>query len=52
MVKGTSSIAALLLTASSAMASLTPITIKGNAFYNGTDRFYIRGVDYQPGESR
>lgn len=27
------------------------ITVKGNAFYNGTERFYIRGVDYQPGGS-
>ncbi|KAJ6258890.1 1,3-beta-glucanosyltransferase gel1 [Drechslerella dactyloides] len=30
-------------------ADLTPITIKGNAFYAGNDRFYVRGVDYQPG---
>ena len=30
-------------------ASLTPVTIKGNAFFNGTNGFYIRGVDYQPG---
>ena len=32
-----------------AVAAVTPITIKGNAFFNGTDRFYIRGIDYQPG---
>jgi len=32
-------------------ASLPTITVKGNAFYNGTERFYIRGVDYQPGGS-
>jgi len=32
-------------------AGLTAVTITGNAFYNGTDRFYIRGVDYQPGGS-
>lgn len=32
-------------------SSFPSITIKGNAFYNGTDRFYIRGVDYQPGGS-
>ncbi|RDW88963.1 putative GEL1 protein-1 [Coleophoma cylindrospora] len=32
-----------------ATSTLSPITITGNAFYNGTDRFYIRGVDYQPG---
>ncbi|KAK2626391.1 hypothetical protein QTJ16_004653 [Diplocarpon rosae] len=30
-------------------STLTPITITGNAFYQGSDRFYIRGVDYQPG---
>ncbi|TQV98087.1 hypothetical protein V2A60_006221 [Cordyceps javanica] len=28
---------------------VTPITIKGNAFYKGNERFYIRGIDYQPG---
>lgn len=48
-------------------SSVTSITIKGNgaylkpasvpfsanlpAFYQGSDRFYIRGVDYQPGTS-
>lgn len=31
--------------------SVTPITVKGNAFFQGNDRFYIRGVDYQPGGS-
>ncbi|KAL2074091.1 hypothetical protein VTL71DRAFT_7869 [Oculimacula yallundae] len=30
---------------------LTPITVKGNAFFSGTSRFYMRGVDYQPGGS-
>jgi len=29
----------------------TPITIQGNAFMQGNNRFYIRGVDYQPGGS-
>ncbi|KAF1951220.1 hypothetical protein CC80DRAFT_454570 [Byssothecium circinans] len=28
---------------------LTPVTVKGNAFFQGDKRFYIRGVDYQPG---
>lgn len=28
-----------------------PITTKNNAFYAGGKRFYIRGVDYQPGQS-
>ncbi|KAK3379147.1 Glucanosyltransferase-domain-containing protein [Lasiosphaeria ovina] len=32
-------------------ASITPVTTKGNAFFVGDDRFYIRGVDYQPGGS-
>lgn len=31
--------------------SITPITVKGNAFFKGNERFYIRGVDYQPGGS-
>lgn len=30
-------------------SDITPVTIKGNAFFVGNDRFYIRGVDYQPG---
>jgi hypothetical protein len=28
---------------------LEPITVKGNAFFQGDKRFYVRGVDYQPG---
>jgi hypothetical protein len=32
-----------------ASTTLTPITVTGNAFYQGSERFYIRGVDYQPG---
>jgi hypothetical protein len=32
-------------------SSVTPITVKGNAFFKGDERFYIRGVDYQPGGS-
>lgn len=31
--------------------SLPAVTIKGNAFFAGTKRFYIRGIDYQPGGS-
>jgi len=31
--------------------SLTAVTTKGNAFFVGDKRFYIRGVDYQPGGS-
>ncbi|KAF1359623.1 hypothetical protein EJ07DRAFT_118330 [Lizonia empirigonia] len=30
-------------------ADVTSITVKGNAFWQGNKRFYIRGVDYQPG---
>ncbi|KAF7716822.1 1,3-beta-glucanosyltransferase [Penicillium ucsense] len=32
-------------------SGVTPITVKGNAFFKGNERFYIRGVDYQPGGS-
>jgi len=32
-------------------AEIEPITIKGNAFFQGNKRFYIRGLDYQPGGS-
>jgi hypothetical protein len=31
--------------------SLTAITTSGNAFFQGTTRFYIRGIDWQPGGS-
>ncbi|KOS21596.1 hypothetical protein ESCO_005044 [Escovopsis weberi] len=30
-------------------ASLPAVTISGNAFWAGKDRFYLRGLDYQPG---
>ncbi|KAF2724597.1 glycoside hydrolase family 72 protein [Polychaeton citri CBS 116435] len=29
--------------------SLPPVTVEGNAFYAGGERFYVRGVAYQPG---
>ncbi|KAF2467870.1 1,3-beta-glucanosyltransferase gel1 precursor [Lindgomyces ingoldianus] len=29
--------------------NLTPVTVRGNAFFAGEERFYIRGVAYQPG---
>ncbi|KAL8635828.1 MAG: hypothetical protein Q9228_006719 [Teloschistes exilis] len=32
-------------------SSLPKVTVKGNAFFAGSQRFYIRGVDYQPGGS-
>ncbi|KAJ5887781.1 1-3-beta-glucanosyltransferase Gel1 [Penicillium taxi] len=59
-MKVTTSLATLILGASTVLAapaieekrsSVTPITVKGNAFFKGDDRFYIRGVDYQPGGS-
>ncbi|KAK4652254.1 1,3-beta-glucanosyltransferase [Podospora pseudocomata] len=28
---------------------LEPITATGNAFYKGKERFFVRGIDYQPG---
>ncbi|CAI4215238.1 unnamed protein product [Parascedosporium putredinis] len=32
-------------------ASLPAVTASGNAFWVGNERFYIRGIDYQPGGS-
>ncbi|KAF7945070.1 hypothetical protein EAE96_009850 [Botrytis aclada] len=39
----------VLAARASSTASVEAVTISGNAFYKGSDRFYIRGVDYQPG---
>jgi Glucanosyltransferase len=36
-------------TATISNANTPPITVKGNAFFANNQRFYIRGVDYQPG---
>ncbi len=38
---------------SSVIADISPIEVKGNAFWDSKsgERFYIRGVDYQPGGS-
>ncbi|KIW62258.1 hypothetical protein PV04_10451 [Phialophora macrospora] len=54
----TSTLATLALGAGAASAasvkrqsSLPSVSVKGNAFFAGDDRFYIRGVDYQPGGS-
>lgn len=38
------------MTTSPAQATV-PITISGNAFFRGSARYYVRGVDYQPGGS-
>lgn len=35
--------------ASQSKSKVKPVTVKGNAFFAGDERFYIRGVDYQPG---
>ncbi|KAF7544417.1 hypothetical protein G7Z17_g9970 [Cylindrodendrum hubeiense] len=54
---------AVLLSALAALASATPtvkeppskrsdltaVTVSGNAFWQGDTRFYLRGIDYQPG---
>ncbi|PWY91330.1 glycolipid-anchored surface protein 5 precursor [Aspergillus sclerotioniger CBS 115572] len=58
-MKGSAVATALTLGASTVLAApslqarddVTAITVKGNAFFKGNDRFYIRGVDYQPGGS-
>ncbi|TDZ39902.1 1,3-beta-glucanosyltransferase gel1 [Colletotrichum sidae] len=31
--------------------AVTAVTASGNAFWKGSERFYIRGIDYQPGGS-
>ncbi|CAK7220474.1 1,3-beta-glucanosyltransferase [Sporothrix curviconia] len=31
--------------------SITAVTASGNAFWAGSSRFYVRGIDYQPGGS-
>jgi len=54
-----SSFASLALLAATVSAGVTPakrsslqsVTTSGNAFFTGSNRFYIRGVDYQPGGS-
>ncbi|KAF2151115.1 glycoside hydrolase family 72 protein [Myriangium duriaei CBS 260.36] len=37
--------------ASGTATSLPTVTVSGNAFWAGSSRFYIRGLDYQPGGS-
>jgi hypothetical protein len=37
-------------TSVNAKRSVAEVSVQGNAFFAGTNRFYIRGVDYQPGE--
>lgn len=45
-----STVASLLLSAVACLA-LDPVEVKGNAFFVNDERFYIRGLDYQPGGS-
>lgn len=47
------SILSTITTVITSAKALVPITVKDNAFYFGDsdERFYIRGVDYQPGGS-
>ncbi|EME87820.1 glycoside hydrolase family 72 protein [Pseudocercospora fijiensis CIRAD86] len=42
---------AVVLEARASSGSVPPVTVKGNAFFAGDKRFYIRGIDYQPGGS-
>ncbi|KAL7268495.1 1,3-beta-glucanosyltransferase [Rhizina undulata] len=48
---GTAALAALTFTSLVSAVITQSVTVKGNAFFVGNDRFYIRGVDYQPGGS-
>jgi hypothetical protein len=48
-MKGFTIASAAVVAVSSVSAALTPVTVKGNAFFAGNERFYIRGLDYQPG---
>lgn len=41
----------LVARASTSSSSLPTVSVKGNAFFTDTDRFYIRGIDWQPGGS-
>lgn len=45
------SLVTLLLSVMSVTLALDPVTVKGNAFFVGDTRFYIKGVAYQPGGS-
>lgn len=47
---GLSTVGVLAATIQPEKRSVTAVTVKGNAFFAGDTRFYIRGVDYQPGE--
>ena len=42
-------IGALMAPVLAAKGNLKPVEVKGNAFWRGDERFYVRGVAYQPG---
>ena len=41
----------LALATTALAANLPEVSVQGNAFFADGNRFYIRGVDYQPGSS-
>jgi len=50
-MKFITAVSAALSLSSTVLANLPPVTVKGNAFFANNQRFFIRGVDYQPGGS-
>jgi len=42
-------LASVLARQSNSKGNLPPIEVRGNAFFAGDERFYVRGVAYQPG---
>lgn len=42
-------LASVVARQSSSKGKLPPVTVRGNAFFAGDERFYVRGVAYQPG---
>lgn len=51
VISALAAVTAVQATPTKRQSSITPITVKGNAFFAGNTRFYVRGVDYQPGGS-
>lgn len=51
VISALAAVTAVQATPTKRQTSITPITVKGNAFFVGDTRFYVRGVDYQPGGS-
>lgn len=40
---------AIVTRQSSSKGKLPPVEVRGNAFFANNERFYVRGVAYQPG---